>query len=82
MADYQVLPPGLNQMCYKANTVDPKIFQINGEGTPLYFMLLASLSLCVCVCVEPYDKTFDSGKVPLFLPPWTFSKFDKPSNYA
>jgi general transcription factor 3C polypeptide 5 (transcription factor C subunit 1) len=60
MADYQVLPPGLSQVTYKADTVDPNSFQIN----------------------EPFDDTFESSKVPLFLPPRTFSKFDKPSNYA
>ena len=31
MADYQVLPPGLSQVTYKAETVDPNTFQINGR---------------------------------------------------
>ena len=30
MAEFQVLPPGLNQVSYKADTIDPNIFQITG----------------------------------------------------
>ncbi|CAI7988550.1 General transcription factor 3C polypeptide 5, partial [Geodia barretti] len=31
---------------------------------------------------EPFYDAFEDRGVPLFLPPWAFSKFDKPSNYA
>ena len=116
MADYQVLPPGLSQVTYKADTVDPNSFQINGSlyredsitmcclkfqcnvRRLVYILLLSicifdvyilyrssQLTLYVHVHVytaEPFDDTFESSKVPLFLPPRTFSKFDKPSNYA
>lgn len=31
MAEFQALPPGLNQVSYKADTLDPNIFQITGK---------------------------------------------------
>ena len=32
MADFQVLAPGLNKVCFKAETLDPSIFQITGTA--------------------------------------------------
>ena len=85
MADFQVLPPGLNQIPYKAETLDPKIFQISG----MYDSCACKSSTWVCVHVhvdffhlEPFDETLDGHNFPLFLPPWSFSKFEKPSSYA
>lgn len=34
MADYQVLPPGLNSMKYKGVSIDPKDFQLSGKCVP------------------------------------------------
>ena len=47
MADYQVLPPGLSQVTYKAETVDPNTFQINGRV--LFFSAVRSI-LCMQDC--------------------------------
>ena len=79
MADFQVLPPGLNQMPFKADTLDPGIFQISGMCIYWFSIAVQKVSLFL---LEPFYDGFEDRDVPLFLPPWAFSKFDKPSNYA
>ena len=79
MADFQVLPPGLSNVSYKGTPLDPNSMQLTGSS-PLHLD-----SVCKDFFFTPpamLDGNYLSRGIPSFLPPSTFAKQDRPSNFA
>ena len=77
MADFQVLPPGLSKVTHNNVMLDPMALQLS--GTIITLSCMSAYQISSLALLENSSIVQD---VPSFLPPGSFLRSDKPSNYS